>query len=126
MLIKFTAVVVYTPVFLVPAMLTALLGGWFGHVYVRAQMSVKRELSNAKAPVLGVFGGAIDGLGKIIQVINMSLVIHIWQCQSGRMMSNNILRHSYSSASITIVGLLELSITSSGRLQYIIVSAVSS
>lgn len=63
MLIKLTAVVVYTPVFLVPAIFTAMLGAWFGHMYVRAQMSVKRELSNAKSPVVGVFGGAMDGLG---------------------------------------------------------------
>lgn len=64
MLIKLTAVIVYTPVFLVPAIFTAALGAWFGHMYVRAQMSVRREMSNAKSPVLGVFGSAMDGLGK--------------------------------------------------------------
>ena len=66
MLIKLSAVVIYTPVFLVPAVLTALLGAWTGQVYIKAQMSVKRELSNAKSPVLSVFGGAIAGLGKIL------------------------------------------------------------
>lgn len=64
MLIKLAAVIVYTPVFLVPAILTAVIGAWFGHMYVRAQMSVKRELSNAKSPVLGVLGSAMDGLGE--------------------------------------------------------------
>lgn len=64
MLIKLSAVVIYTPVFLLPAIFTALLGAWLGHMYVQAQMSVKRELSIAKSPVLSVFGSAIEGLGK--------------------------------------------------------------
>lgn len=64
MLIKLSTVIFYTPVFLVPAVLTALLGGAIGQVYIQAQMSVKRELSNAKSPVLSVFGGAMSGLGE--------------------------------------------------------------
>ncbi|GJE96044.1 multidrug resistance-associated ABC transporter [Phanerochaete sordida] len=65
MLIKLTAVIVYTPVFLVPALFAVAVGALFGHMYVRAQMSVKRELSNAKSPVIGVFSGAMDGLVSI-------------------------------------------------------------
>ncbi|KAJ7139685.1 hypothetical protein C8R44DRAFT_867802 [Mycena epipterygia] len=47
MLIKFAAVILFTPLFFFPG------------------LSVKREMSNAKAPVLGHFGAAIAGLTSI-------------------------------------------------------------
>jgi hypothetical protein len=53
MLVKFSAVVLLTPAFLGPGILVAILGGWCGQIYIAAQLSVKREMSNAKAPVLG-------------------------------------------------------------------------
>ncbi|KAF8058246.1 hypothetical protein FPV67DRAFT_1565726 [Lyophyllum atratum] len=62
MLVKFGAVVLFTPAFLIPGILVAILGGWCGQIYIAAQLSVKREMSNAKAPVLGHFGAAIAGL----------------------------------------------------------------
>ena len=62
LLIKLAAVVVLTPVFVVPGILVSMLGGWCGQIYMRAQLSVKREMSNAKAPVMGHFGAAIAGL----------------------------------------------------------------
>ncbi|TFK19880.1 ATP-binding cassette transporter [Coprinopsis marcescibilis] len=65
MLVKLGAVVALTPAFLVPGILGALLGAWIGQVYMRAQLSAKREMSNAKAPVLGNFGAAIAGLTSI-------------------------------------------------------------
>ncbi|KAG5653497.1 hypothetical protein H0H81_012707 [Sphagnurus paluster] len=65
MLVKFGAVVLLTPVFLLPGVLVAILGGWCGQIYIAAQLSVKREMSNAKAPVLGHFGAAIAGLTSI-------------------------------------------------------------
>ncbi|GLB36501.1 putative atp-binding cassette [Lyophyllum shimeji] len=65
MLVKFGAVVLFTPAFLVPGILVAILGGWCGQIYIKAQLSVKREMSNAKAPVLGHFGAAIAGLTSI-------------------------------------------------------------
>jgi hypothetical protein len=55
MLIKFSAVVLITPVFLFPGILVAFLGGLCGQIYIKAQLSVKREMSNAKAPVLGQY-----------------------------------------------------------------------
>jgi hypothetical protein len=64
MLVQLMSVVYYAPSFLLPAAGIALMGGWLGKVYIKAQLSVKRELSNAKAPVLGIVGGAIAGLGK--------------------------------------------------------------
>jgi hypothetical protein len=50
-----------TPVFLAPGLFIGMLGGWIGRIYMKAQLSVKREMSNAKAPVLGHFGAAIAG-----------------------------------------------------------------
>lgn len=63
MLTKLGAVVMITPVFLGPGALVALLGGICGQMYLKAQLAVKREMSNADAPVLGHFGAAISGLG---------------------------------------------------------------
>lgn len=59
---KLGAVIVYTPVFLFPGIFIFICGGYLGHIYMRAQLSVKREQSNAKAPVVGVFGSAVASL----------------------------------------------------------------
>lgn len=53
MLIKFGAVLLFTPIFIGPGILVAVLGGWLGQVYIASQLSVKRGMSNAKAPVIG-------------------------------------------------------------------------
>ncbi|EKM56944.1 uncharacterized protein PHACADRAFT_254352 [Phanerochaete carnosa HHB-10118-sp] len=63
--IKIGAVVIFTPYFLLPAVFIAGFGGFLGQVYMKAQLSVKREMSTAKAPVLGVFGSAMAGLASI-------------------------------------------------------------
>ncbi|KDQ56810.1 hypothetical protein JAAARDRAFT_131890 [Jaapia argillacea MUCL 33604] len=65
MFCKFVAVVIFTPPFVVPGIIIALLGGWIGQVYMKAQLAVKREMSNAKSPVLGHFGAAIAGIVSI-------------------------------------------------------------
>jgi len=62
MLIKFVAVAYFTPVFSVPGVGIAVLGAWLGRVYMKAQIAIKREMSNAKAPVLGHFGASVAGL----------------------------------------------------------------
>ncbi|KAH9056241.1 hypothetical protein EDB87DRAFT_1676120 [Lactarius vividus] len=65
MLLKFIAVVYFTPVFSVPGIVIAILGAWLGRVYMKAQIAIKREMSNAKAPVLGHFGASVAGLTSI-------------------------------------------------------------
>jgi hypothetical protein len=50
---RFLAVVIFTPVFFVPGALVGVIGAWWARIYMASQLSVKRELSNAKAPVLG-------------------------------------------------------------------------
>ncbi|KAH9986083.1 hypothetical protein BJV74DRAFT_845474 [Russula compacta] len=65
MLLKFIAVVYLTPMFIIPGTVIAVLGAWLGQVYMKAQIAIKREMSNAKAPVLGHFGAAVAGLPSI-------------------------------------------------------------
>lgn len=62
MLARLGAVMIFTPTFVLPALVVAGFGGWLGQLYIKAQLSVKREMSTAKAPVLGILGGAIAGL----------------------------------------------------------------
>ncbi|KAI0066574.1 P-loop containing nucleoside triphosphate hydrolase protein [Artomyces pyxidatus] len=64
-LVNLAAIVYFTPVFLFPGIVVAYLGVHLAQVYLKAQMSAKRELSNVKAPVLGHFGAAITGLTSI-------------------------------------------------------------
>ena len=61
---RLIAVTIFAPIFVIPGLLLGVVGGYLGQVYMKAQLSVKREMSNAKAPVLGHFGAAIAGLGK--------------------------------------------------------------
>ena len=63
MSVKFIAVVVYTPAFLFPELCISALAFWLGQVYMKSQLPVKREMSNAKSPVLSVFNSAVGGLG---------------------------------------------------------------
>ncbi|KAH9059058.1 P-loop containing nucleoside triphosphate hydrolase protein [Lactarius vividus] len=65
MLLKFLAVVYFTPVFSVPGIALTVFGAWLGRVYMKAQIAIKREMSNAKAPVLGHFGASVAGLTSI-------------------------------------------------------------
>jgi hypothetical protein len=85
--VRLVSIVVFSPVFLIPSAhpslasgsiadatprrgLVILVIGWrLGSVYMKAQLSVKREQSNAKAPVIGVFSGAIAGLSERIHMI---------------------------------------------------------
>lgn len=75
----------FTPVFLLPAIGVAASGFYLGNMYLKAQMSAKREkrqvmfhyskhlgvvinailavLSNARSPLLAHFSAAMSGLG---------------------------------------------------------------
>jgi ABC-type multidrug transport system fused ATPase/permease subunit len=64
MTIKLISIVIVTPIFLIPGVVLFIFGGWCGNIYMSAQLSVKREMSNMRAPVLGHFGAAISGLCK--------------------------------------------------------------
>ncbi|KZV96966.1 P-loop containing nucleoside triphosphate hydrolase protein [Exidia glandulosa HHB12029] len=59
---KFVTVIIMSPVFVLPGMVIFGVGWVCGRIYMKAQMPVKREMSNAKAPVLGHFSAAVSGL----------------------------------------------------------------
>ncbi|KAJ7807314.1 hypothetical protein B0H14DRAFT_3483418 [Mycena olivaceomarginata] len=62
MSVKFFAVVLFTPVFFFAGLVVGVLGAICGRIYMASQLSVKREQSNAKAPVLAHFGATMAGL----------------------------------------------------------------
>ena len=64
LILRIVSVMLVLPVFIIPAVIACILGGWLSVIYMREQLSVKREMSNAQAPVIGHFGGAIAGLGE--------------------------------------------------------------
>ncbi|KAJ6498923.1 P-loop containing nucleoside triphosphate hydrolase protein [Mycena sanguinolenta] len=62
MLVKFAAVVLFTPVFFFAGAIVGIIGAMCGRIYMASQLSVKREQSNARAPVLAHFGATMAGL----------------------------------------------------------------
>ncbi len=62
MMVKLAGPVIFTPIFLIPGIFVTVVGVYIGNIYLKAQMSVKREMSNARSPVLAHFGAAIAGL----------------------------------------------------------------
>ncbi|KAF9645156.1 hypothetical protein BDM02DRAFT_3189933 [Thelephora ganbajun] len=65
MFAKFVAIVAFSPVFLFPGVAAFVIGALVGQIYIKAQLSVKREMSNARSPVLSHFGAAIAGIVSI-------------------------------------------------------------
>ncbi|KAH9851387.1 multidrug resistance-associated ABC transporter [Lenzites betulinus] len=65
MSLKVVAVAFVAPIFIIPAVVIGAAGGVLGKIFTKAQMCVKREMSNTRAPVLGHFHSAISGLVSI-------------------------------------------------------------
>lgn len=61
--VRLVAVVVISPVFVFPGIMVGVIMAFVGQLYMKAQLAIKRERSNARSPVLGHFGAAIAGLG---------------------------------------------------------------
>ncbi|KZP30958.1 P-loop containing nucleoside triphosphate hydrolase protein [Athelia psychrophila] len=59
---KLGLIVFFSPMFLLPCLAVVTIGVMCGNFYNRTVLSVKREMSNARAPVLAHFGAAITGL----------------------------------------------------------------
>ena len=49
LLTKLVVIVIFTPIFLFPSMFIAIFGFFLGNLYLRAQLSVKREMRYAIA-----------------------------------------------------------------------------
>ncbi|KAF7368865.1 ATP-binding cassette transporter [Mycena venus] len=65
LLIRLFAIVIFAPLFFLPGALVGIIGAWCGRIYMASQLSVKREMSNASAPVLGHIGATIAGLASV-------------------------------------------------------------
>ena len=63
---KLAAVIIFVPVFVLPGIAVFVVGRFCGQLYIKAQLSVKREMSNRRSPVLAHFGAAIAGLGDLV------------------------------------------------------------
>lgn len=117
LLLKMGAVVLFTPIFILPAILVALACGTIGHVYMKAQLSVKREMSNAKAPVLGHFGAAVGGISEYFQAENEASIEVLYsheQLQSERTVLKKRSRRNHTNASTNTLGLRPSTTTSTG------------
>ena len=49
---------------LIPGFLLIALGSYLGNIYLKAQLSIKREMSTAKAPVISQVGVVLSGLSQ--------------------------------------------------------------
>ena len=58
------AIIYVAPIFSVMGVISAALGGWWGQIYLRAQLPVKREMSNTRAPIIGHLSATLTGLGQ--------------------------------------------------------------
>ncbi|CAA7262822.1 unnamed protein product [Cyclocybe aegerita] len=65
MMTRLLVVFLFSPAFLVPGLGVALFGFYIGNVYLKAQLSIKREMSNVRSPLLTHFGAAISGIASI-------------------------------------------------------------
>ncbi|KAI0351013.1 multidrug resistance-associated ABC transporter [Trametes cingulata] len=65
MLLRAAATAIMAPLFIPAAAVIGVLGATLGWIYLKAQICVKREMSNARAPVLGHFSSAIAGIVSI-------------------------------------------------------------
>ncbi|KAH0581470.1 hypothetical protein H2248_012549 [Termitomyces sp. 'cryptogamus'] len=64
-IVRFIAILIYTPTIGLFALLIFVVGGVVGNVYMKAQLAVKREMSKAKAPVMAHFGASMEGITSI-------------------------------------------------------------
>lgn len=63
MLVKLVAVIFFTPIFILPGILLTALGYVCGQIYIKAQLSIRREMSVARAPILSHFNATMAGIG---------------------------------------------------------------
>ncbi|KAF8682983.1 P-loop containing nucleoside triphosphate hydrolase protein [Rhizoctonia solani] len=65
LLSRFIGIIWFAPIFTVPGAMVFIAGLLLGQVYIAAQMSVKREMSNARSPLFSHFGAALQGITSI-------------------------------------------------------------
>ncbi|KAH8072269.1 hypothetical protein BXZ70DRAFT_1074090 [Cristinia sonorae] len=65
MLARLVAVIIVAPAALIPGLLVGIFGLTLGRLYLKTQLAIKREMSNAQSPILSHFAAAIAGLVSI-------------------------------------------------------------
>ncbi|WVQ64901.1 uncharacterized protein L199_003070 [Kwoniella botswanensis] len=65
LVLKFAVVIALVPIFSIPAVVIGAVGAFLGEVYIHSQLSVKREMSNAKSPLFSHFSAAVNGIVSI-------------------------------------------------------------
>uniref|UniRef100_A0A8H7XSA6 P-loop containing nucleoside triphosphate hydrolase protein n=1 Tax=Psilocybe cubensis TaxID=181762 RepID=A0A8H7XSA6_PSICU len=65
MLATLATIVLFTPVFVIPGIIAAFFGVLLGNLYLKTQLSMNREMSNARSPLLAHFSAAMQGLVSI-------------------------------------------------------------
>ena len=65
---QLVAIALITPAVVLPGVAIFCIGAWFGNIYMKAQLPVKREMSIARAPVLSHFSAAFSGLGELLYI----------------------------------------------------------
>ncbi|KAG9090552.1 hypothetical protein FRC07_012081, partial [Ceratobasidium sp. 392] len=62
---RLVAIVIFSPIFTIPCAFVLIVGITLGQIYISAQLTVKREMSNARSPLFSHFGAAIAGITSI-------------------------------------------------------------
>ncbi|EUC62287.1 P-loop nucleoside triphosphate hydrolase, partial [Rhizoctonia solani AG-3 Rhs1AP] len=60
LLSRFIAVIAFSPLFTIPGAVILIVGIWIGQIYIASQLSVKREMSNARSPLFSHFAPVSD------------------------------------------------------------------
>ncbi|KAF9527915.1 multidrug resistance-associated ABC transporter [Crepidotus variabilis] len=90
MIARLVVIVIVTPVFLFPGLAVAAIGWFVGQIYLKTQLCIKREMSNARSPLLAHFNAAIHGIvsirayGAQESFINESLKRVDFYCRAAR------------------------------------------
>ena len=102
---RLVAIVLISPIFVIPSLLVAYIGWYCGQLYIRSQLSVKREMSNARAPVLAHFAASMAGLGGLCLVpAPVCILIFSFKRPSGSMVPR---KHSSSRLAVELICTVE-------------------
>ncbi|CAE6385646.1 unnamed protein product [Rhizoctonia solani] len=62
---SFFVVILFSPQFTILGIAILMGGIWIGQIYIQSQLSIKREMSNARSPLFSHFGTALAGITSI-------------------------------------------------------------
>ncbi|KAI0711031.1 P-loop containing nucleoside triphosphate hydrolase protein [Cerioporus squamosus] len=62
LVMSLVAIISVAPIFSAMGVVMIALGAWWGQMYLKAQLPIKREMSNSRAPILGHLSATLSGL----------------------------------------------------------------